>query len=51
MESMEGFQKDAFHFVPIEVIFDIDTEQQFINQIEGYVRKSKRNSNLYKEQG
>ncbi|HNS30452.1 MAG TPA: tetraacyldisaccharide 4'-kinase [Tenuifilaceae bacterium] len=51
MEGMEGFQKDIFHFIPIEVIFDIDTEQQFINQIEGYVRKSKRNSNLYKEQG
>jgi tetraacyldisaccharide 4'-kinase len=48
INGIEKAIKDALFYIPIEVVFTNDSESIFTNQIESYVRKSKRNGSLHK---
>ncbi len=51
INSLDQNERNALFYIPIEVVLANDSESVFTNQIESYVRKSKRNGSLYKGKG
>jgi tetraacyldisaccharide 4'-kinase len=53
IRSVEGIVQEtmrAFYYIPIEVVFRNNSQEEFNKQIESYVTKSKRDHSLYSKQ-